>query len=133
MPAGSDAGGEKSFAGACASMGVSAGAILAAEEKAPVGQSIQVKSALVETRSTRLTWTNFLDSYKAGRVTKAPAIAAQGIAMVVAIRVIGVMRFMSRLFLKRSSLEVAYVCASSRRDLTLRTTKGAASRKLSHH
>ena len=52
----------------------------------PIGHSIQVKSALVQTRSTRLKWTNFLDSYKAGRAAKAPAIAAQGIAMVAAVR-----------------------------------------------
>ena len=67
MAAGSDAGGEKSFAGAGPSMGVSAGARVAGVERMPVGHSIRIQSALVETRSTRLTWTSFLDSGKGDR------------------------------------------------------------------
>ena len=62
MAAGSDGGGEKSFAGAGASMGVSAGASVGGVETVPVGHSIRIQSALLETRSTRLTWTSFLDS-----------------------------------------------------------------------
>jgi hypothetical protein len=66
MAAGSDSLGEKSFAGAGAAMGVSAGAILVGEERPPAGHSSPVKSALVEIGSTRLTWTSFLDSDKVG-------------------------------------------------------------------
>ena len=104
MTAGSDSLAEKSFAGAGASMGVSAGASVRGVERVPVGHSIRIQSALLETRSTRLTWTSFLDSAKVGRVAKAPAIAAQGIAMVAAIKVMGGVRFMSHFFPKNSSL-----------------------------
>ena len=77
-------------------MGASAGASVGGVERVPVGHSIRIQSALVETRSTRLTWTSFLDSYKVGGGAEAPAIIAQGVASAAAIKVMGFVCFMSR-------------------------------------
>ena len=84
-------------------MGLSAGASVAGVEIITGCHSIRTQSALVETRSTRLTWRSFFDSYKLGGGAMAPAIVAQGVARVAAIKVMEVVRFMSCFYPKGSS------------------------------
>ena len=102
IAAGSNAGGEKSFSGAGTSMGLSAGARVVGGEKIPVGHSIRIQSALVETRSTRLTFTSFLNSCKGGRSRGTAPIIVLGTARTVASKALNVVRFMSVLLVKGS-------------------------------
>ena len=102
MAAGSNAGGEKSFSGAGTSMGLSAGARVVGVERIPVRHSIRIQSALVETRSTRLTLTSFLNSCKSGRSRGTAPIIVLGTARIVVSKTFTVVRFMAVLLVKGS-------------------------------
>ena len=110
MAAGSDAGGEKSFAGPGTSMGVSAGASVARAGRSRIDPSIRIQSALVETRSTRLTCMSFLESGKGGRSEDTAPLTVPGTARNAAIKGLTVMRFVSGFLLKDSLLKLVCVC-----------------------
>ena len=128
MAAGSDSVGEKSFAGAGASMGVSAGTRLAGTGESLVGHSVRNRSALVETRSTRLTLTSFLNSCKGGRSKGTAQIIVPGTARTVIIKPLTVVRFMSGFLLEGSWVKPVCGGMGSYRDVALapRTTKTTA-------
>ena len=102
MAAGSDSVGEKSFAGAGTSMGVSADARVAGAGRSRIGHSIRIQSALVETRSTRLTLTSFLNSCKGGRSRGTDPTIVLGTARIVVSKTLTIVRFMSVLLVKGS-------------------------------